>query len=95
VEIDMENQTLNTKTSGLSARLLNAIIRQPILVVAIVAVVTGLGLYLNWPTIVTLGLAPLVFTIAPCALMCALGLCGMSASKNMSDSKPPTEDGQP
>ncbi len=90
----MENQTLNAETSGLSARLLNAAIRKPVFVVATVAVVTGLGLYLNWPTVVALGLAPLVLTFAPCALMCALGLCGMSASKNRSDCKPPTEDDQ-
>ena len=91
----MENQTLNAKTSGLSARLLHAAIRQPIFVVVIVAVVTGLGLYLNWPTVVALGLAPLIITFAPCALMCALGLCGMSASKNTANGKPPTEDDQP
>ena len=91
----MENQTLNAETRGLSARLLNAAIRQPIFVVTTVAVITGLGLYLNWPTVVALGLAPLVLTIAPCALMCALGFCGMSASKNRSESKPPTEDDQP
>ena len=91
----MENQTLNAETSGLSARLLNAAIRQPIFVVATVAVITGLGLYLNWPTVVALGLAPLVLTFAPCVLMCAVGVCGMSARNNRSDSKPPTEDDQP
>ena len=91
----MENQTLNAETNGLSARLLNAAIRKPVFVVATVAIVTGLGLYLNWPTVVALGLAPLVLTFAPCALMCAVGVCGMTASKNRSDSKPPTQDGQP
>ena len=91
----MENQTLNTETNGLSARLLNAVIRQPIFVVATVAIITGLGLYLNWPTVVALGLAPLVLTFAPCALMCALGVCGMTTRKNSPDSKPPTGDGQP
>jgi hypothetical protein len=95
VEIDMENKTLNAETSGLSARLLNAAIRQPIFMVAIAAAVIGLGLYLNWPTVVALGLAPLVLTFAPCALMCALGLCGVTASKNRSDTKPPTGDDQP
>ena len=90
----MENQTLNAETSGLSARLLNTAIRQPIFVVATIAVVTGLGLYLNWPTVVALGLAPLVLTFAPCAMMCALGLCGMTSNKNRSGSKPPTEDDQ-
>ena len=90
----MENQTLNAETNGLGARLLNTAVRQPIFVVAIAAAVIGLGLYLNWPTVVALGLAPLVLTFAPCALMCALGLCGMTASKNRSDAKPPSEDDQ-
>ena len=91
----MENQTLNAETGRLSARLLNTATRQPVFVVAVVAAITGLGLYLKWPTVVALGLAPLVLTFAPCALMCALGLCGMTASKNRPDSKPPTEDDQP
>lgn len=91
----MENQMLKTETGGLSARLLYAAIRQPILVIAVVAVVTGLGLYLNWPTIAALGLAPLVLTFAPCALMCALGVCGMTTRKNSPDSKRPIEDDQP
>ena len=91
----MENKTLNAETNGLSARLLNAAIRQPIFMVAVTAVVLGLGLYLNWPTIVALGLAPLILTFAPCVLMCALGFCGMTARKNRSDSNPPTEDDQP
>ncbi len=90
----MENQTLNAETNGLGTRLLSATIRQPVFVVAVVAAVTGLGLFLNWPTVVALGLAPLVLTFAPCALMCALGLCGMTARKNKSDTKPPTEDNQ-
>jgi hypothetical protein len=86
----MENQSLNVERS---ARLLNVAIRQPIFVIAIVAVVTGLGLYLNWPTVVALGLAPLILTFAPCMLMCAVGLCGMTARKNKPYSKPPsTED---
>lgn len=91
----MENNTLNAETTGLSARWLNAAIRQPILVVATVAAAIGLGLYLNWPAVVALGLAPLILTFAPCALMCALGLCGKSASENKSHNKPPTQDDQP
>lgn len=95
----MENQTLNSEKSGLSTwdlaiRLLNTAIRRPVFVVATVAIVTGLGLYLNWPTVVALGLAPLVLMLAPCALMCALGLCGMSASKSKSDD-PPSQSDQP
>lgn len=88
----MEDQTLNPETNGLSARLLQAAIGQPAFVVAAIAIVAGLGLYLNWPAVVALGIAPLILTFAPCALMCALGLCGMPASKNKPDSQPPTGD---
>lgn len=88
----MEDPTLNAEMNGLSARLLKAIIRQPIFVVAAVAMVAGLGLYLNWPAVVALGIAPLILTLAPCLLMCALGLCGISASKNKPGNQPPTGD---
>lgn len=82
----MESNTLST--TNLVARA----IRQPILLVASGALIIGAGLYLNWPAVVALGLAPLILTFAPCALMCALGLCAMSASKNKTDGKPPTQD---
>jgi hypothetical protein len=95
VEINMEDQTLNAEMNGLSARFFKAAIRQPIFVVVAVAMVAGLGLYLNWPAVVALGLAPLILTLAPCVLMCAVGVCGMTANKSRSDSKPPTEDDQP
>ena len=100
MEMNMKSKILSPETGGLNtwglvARLLNTATRRPIFVVAAVAMVTGLDLYLNWPTIAALGLAPLILTLAPCALMCALGLCGMSASKNKSDGKPPIEDDQP
>lgn len=88
----MEDRTLNAEMNGLSARLLKAAIRQPIFVVAAVAMVAGLVLYLNWLALVALGIAPLILTLAPCVLMCALGLCGMSASKNKPDGQPPTGD---
>lgn len=69
-------------------------IGQPILLVPSGALIIGAGLYLNWPAVVALGLAPLILTFAPCALMCAVGFCAMSASKNKSDGKPPAQDDQ-
>lgn len=33
------------------------------------------GMYLGWSWLVTAGLAPIVLSLAPCAAMCALGLC--------------------
>jgi hypothetical protein len=38
-------------------------------------VVVGLGLALNWSWLVAAGIAPLILGLAPCAAMCALGLC--------------------
>ena len=49
-------------------------------------VVTG-GLYLNWGWAVAIGLAPILIAIAPCTIMCGLGLCMMGGSKN-SPAKP-------
>ena len=53
---------------------------------AIAALVLGLGAYSSWGWLVAAGIAPLLLTFAPCAVMCALGLCTMSGK-----SKSPTE----
>lgn len=71
---------------------ITSVVRRPIFLVASGALIIGAGLYLNWPAVVTLGLAPLILTFAPCALMCALGVCAMTATKNKSDGKPPAQD---
>ncbi len=55
--------------------------------IAVVSLVVGVGLWLNWGWLVYLGVAPLILSILPCAVMCALGLCmhhgrGSSAPKS-------------
>ena len=40
------------------------------------------GAALGWPWLVAIGLAPILLSIAPCAVMCALGLCMMRRSVN-------------
>lgn len=35
----------------------------------------GIGVALNWSWLVAVGIAPLLLAVAPCAVMCALGLC--------------------
>ena len=90
---NVESSTLSTK--NLVARVITSAIRRPIFLVASAALIIGAGLYLNWPAVVTLGLAPLILTFAPCALMCALGLCAMSGNKNMTVGKPPAQDDEP
>ncbi len=36
-----------------------------------------IGLSLNWGWLVAVGAAPVILSLAPCAIMCAVGLCGM------------------
>ena len=48
----------------------------------IAAVAVAGGLYLNWGWAVAIGLAPMLIAIAPCTIMCGLGLCMMGGSKN-------------
>jgi hypothetical protein len=33
--------------------------------------------FFNWGWLVAVGLAPILISLAPCAIMCGLGLCGM------------------
>lgn len=93
----MEKQLQNTEpgslsTANLVARIITSGIRRPIFFVATGALIIGAGLYLNWPAIVTLGLAPLILMLAPCAVMCAVGLCTMSGSKKTEGKQPAQED---
>ena len=43
--------------------------------ITVMAIVVGGGLWLNWSWLVYLGVAPLILSVLPCAVMCALGLC--------------------
>ena len=96
MEKQLRNAEPNTLgTANLVARVITTAIRRPIFLVASGALIIGAGLYLNWPAVVALGLAPFILTFAPCALMCALGLCAMSGTKNKTDSKPPAQDDEP
>ena len=44
------------------------------------AVVIG-GLALNWGWLTAIGVAPILLAVAPCGIMCALGLCAMGMKK--------------
>lgn len=44
------------------------------LVLLAIAIV-GAGLALNWSWLVAAGIPPILVALAPCAVMCALGLC--------------------
>jgi len=47
--------------------------RRGLLILAIIAVVAGATF--NWNWLVATGLAPIILTALPCAVMCGLGLC--------------------
>ena len=49
--------------------------------VAMAAIALGAGAYFNWGWLVAAGIAPLIISIAPCAAMCALGLCMSGRSR--------------
>ena len=38
-------------------------------------VIVAAGLYLGWAWLAAAGIAPILIALAPCAAMCALGLC--------------------
>lgn len=44
-------------------------------------VIVAAGLALGWNWVVAFGLAPLILSVAPCAAMCALGMCMMPKGK--------------
>ena len=45
--------------------------------ILLAVVVLGAGAALNWGWLVAIGVAPILVALAPCAAMCALGLCAM------------------
>lgn len=47
--------------------------RRGLILLTVIAL--GAGLVLNWNWLVAAGIAPLLLALAPCAAMCALGLC--------------------
>ncbi|UOM37029.1 hypothetical protein [Acuticoccus sp. I52.16.1] len=55
------------------------------LLIAALAVIAA-GLALNWGWLTAVGAAPLILSLAPCAAMCALGLC-MRGGSNSCETK--------
>lgn len=55
----------------------------------------GAGMALNWGWLTAVGAAPLILALAPCAVMCGLGLCMKSGSKSCDNkTDPAAEPGQ-
>lgn len=56
----------------------------------------GAGMALNWGWLSAVGAAPLILALAPCAAICAAGLCMMGGSRTCGDkSDPAVAPGQP
>lgn len=58
--------------------------------IALTVIALGAGLVFNWSWLVAAGIAPLLLALAPCAVMCALGICmnKMGGKSCASQSKP-------
>ncbi len=67
----VQELSLTQTALGLLGHYLGA--RRGIIVLALAA--AGIGLYLGWGWLAAVGIAPLLLALAPCAAMCALGLC--------------------
>jgi hypothetical protein len=50
-------------------------LRGPRGLAALVVSALAIGAALNWSWLVAVGIAPLLLTVLPCAVMCGLGLC--------------------
>ena len=56
--------------------------------IALTITIIGAGLAMNWSWLVAAGIAPILVALAPCAAMCALGLCmGRMGGKSCSERK--------
>lgn len=67
--------------------------RRNLLIVALIVV--GAGIAFNWSWLTAFGVAPLILSLAPCAIMCVTGFCMMCRSKSCAkDSKPSDADSQ-
>ncbi len=50
-------------------------VSQGVTMSTLVAGAVGSGLYFGWDSLAALGLTTLIVSLAPCLLMCALGVC--------------------
>jgi hypothetical protein len=66
--------------------------RRGLILLAVTAL--GAALVLNWGWLVAVGLAPLLLALAPCAAMCAIGLCAnkMMGGNNSCSTRSSTGD---
>lgn len=83
-----EQLSLGSITIALARHYLGG--RRGLIVLAVIALATGL--VSNWSWLVAAGIAPLLLALAPCAAMCALGLCmGRGGDKSCSTQSDPAD----
>src|SRR3989442_4249075 len=87
-EIDIVNHPPQAETSPVRTRAdrLRDWVMSPRGLIVVALAIIGTGLALGWNWVVAAGLAPLLLSLAPCAAMCALGVC-MMAKGNASCAK--------
>ncbi len=81
----MDTSGVRTEVSGTAgrfpatewARLIRSWLGNRLVLVGLAVAVIGGGAALNWGWLVAIGVAPIVLSMAPCAVMCAVGLCAM------------------
>ncbi|WP_299823427.1 hypothetical protein [uncultured Jannaschia sp.] len=74
------NETTNVPTTPVAVPWRLPLGRRGLLLAAMALI--GAGLFFNWGWLTAVGAAPLILSLAPCAVMCGLGLCMMGGSKS-------------
>ena len=67
--------------------------RRGILIFALAVIAAGMAL--NWGWLTAVGAAPLLLALAPCAVMCAFGLCMKGGSKSCCSKSNPAGEPEP
>jgi hypothetical protein len=57
-------------------------VSQELTISTLVAAAAGSGLYFGWDSLAALGLTTLIVSLAPCVLMCAVGVCASRMGRN-------------
>lgn len=80
------NQGANKSLHGLRNR-------RALAIMAATAAV-GTGMALNWAWLVAAGVAPLILSVFPCLVMCALGLCASKLFGGSANSEAQADSGE-
>ena len=73
--MQMETTLPNSGVSISAPKILKWFGRRRVMLGGLAIALIGAGLAWQWSWLVAIGAAPLLVTAAPCAAMCALGLC--------------------